>query len=67
MAGTEREGCMTVAWNEPYVFCAVSAGMRYLEAFMLAVTLAAALSFPSHHVVIHTKKRENQASDTVFR
>ena len=67
MAGTEREGCMTVAWNEPYVFCAVSVGMRYLEAFMPVVTLAVALSFPSHYVVIHTKKRENQASDTVFR
>lgn len=67
MAGTEREGCMTVAWNEPYVFCAVSAGMRYLEVFMPAAILAAALSYPSHNVVIHTKKRENQASDTVFR
>ena len=67
MAGTGREGCWTVVWNEPYVLCAVSADMRYLEAFMPVVSLAAALSFPSHHVVIHTKKRENQASDTVFR
>ena len=67
MAGTGREGCWTVVWNEPYVFCAVSAGMRHLEVFVPAFTLAAALSFPSHNVVIHTKKRENQASDTVFR
>ena len=67
MAGTGRDGCWTVAWNEPYVLCAVSAGMRYLEVFMPAATMVAALSFPSHYVVIHTKKRENQASDTVFR
>ena len=67
MAGTGREGCRTVVWTDTYVLCAASAGMRYLEAFMPAASLAAALSFPSHYVVIHTKKRENQASDTVFR
>lgn len=67
MAGTGREGRRTVVWNEPYVLCAVSAGMRYLESFMPVVTLDAALSYTSHNVVIHTKKRENQASDTVFR